>query len=161
MGAKTSLRYHLILTTRCRRSAQSATEQQVYAAFRDVAAHSPFQIMTMSIEDGNHIHPAIKMSPKYSVSSMVNRMKAMTHSSASGRLRRITSATILGVIDENYGMGPTIAQLSALYPQTPYWNTSPTKTDPQQSDDRDSSAQLKPRRFLAGLAKQEEHHVSH
>lgn len=78
MGAKTSLRYHLILTTKYRRPALAGIEQQVYAAFRDTEANSSFRILAMGIEDGNHIHLVIKAPPTYSVASMVNRIKGMT-----------------------------------------------------------------------------------
>lgn len=41
-------------------------------------AVSDFTILDMSIEDGNHIHLAIKMSPRFSVASMMNRIKGLT-----------------------------------------------------------------------------------
>lgn len=78
MGSKTDLRYHLILTTKYRRSALSGIEDEVYAAMREVEAASSFRIEAMGIEDGNHIHLAIKASPAYSVASLVNRIKGMT-----------------------------------------------------------------------------------
>lgn len=50
----------------------------MYKAFRQVEEVSDFRILNMKITDGNRIHLAIKMSPRYSVSSMVNRIKGLT-----------------------------------------------------------------------------------
>ena len=50
----------------------------MYKAFRQVEEVSDFRILDMKITNGNHIHLAIKMSPRYSVSSMVNRIKGLT-----------------------------------------------------------------------------------
>lgn len=78
MGSVTNLRYHLVLTTKYRRPALQGIEQSVYDAFREVEKVSDFKIVEMNVEDGNHIHLALKMSPRYSVSSMVNRIKGIT-----------------------------------------------------------------------------------
>lgn len=78
MGSKTSLRYHIILTTKYRKPCLTGIEQQVYQALRQVEANSSFRVLAMGIEDGNHIHLAIKTSPKYSIASLVNRIKGMT-----------------------------------------------------------------------------------
>lgn len=75
MGSVPNLRYHLVLTTKYRRPALQGIEQSVYDTFREVEKVNDFKIIEMSIEDGNHIHLALKMSPRYSVSSMVNRIK--------------------------------------------------------------------------------------
>ena len=78
MGSVTNLRYRLILTTKYRRPVLQGIEQSVYDAFREVEKVSDFKIIEMNIEDGNHIHLVLKMSPRYSVSSMVNRIKGIT-----------------------------------------------------------------------------------
>lgn len=75
MGSKTTLIYHVILTTKYRRKALLGIEQETYRAFREIEAHSSFKILDMGIEDGNHIHLVIKSSPQYSVSGIVNRLK--------------------------------------------------------------------------------------
>lgn len=77
MGSKTNLRYHLILTTKYRRPSLAGIEQQVYAAMRETAKQSSFKILAMGIEDGNHVHLAIKASAQYSIASIVNRIKGM------------------------------------------------------------------------------------
>lgn len=77
-GSATNLRYHLVLATKYRRPAPQGIEQSVYDAFREVEKMSDFKIIEMNVEDGNHIHIALKMSPRYSVSSMVNRIKGIT-----------------------------------------------------------------------------------
>lgn len=78
MGAKTNLRYHLILTTKYRRPALTGIETAVYASMRQAEAHSAFRILAQGIEDGNHIHLAIKTTPAYSIAALVNRIKAST-----------------------------------------------------------------------------------
>lgn len=78
MGSITILKYRLELTTRHQKPALQGIEQSVYKAFRQVEEVSDFRIFDMKITDGNRIHLAIKMSPRYSVSSMVNRIKGLT-----------------------------------------------------------------------------------
>ena len=78
MGSVTILKYRLELTTRQQKPALQGIEQSVYKAFRQVEEVSDFRILDMKIMDGNCIHLAIKMSPRYSVSSMVNRIKGLT-----------------------------------------------------------------------------------
>ena len=78
MGSITNLRYHLVLTTKYRRPALQGIEQSVYDAFQEVERVSDFKIIEMNVEGGSHIHLALKMSPRYSVLSMVNRIKGVT-----------------------------------------------------------------------------------
>lgn len=78
MGSVTILKYHLELTTRHQKPALQGIEQSVYKTLRHVEEVSDFRILDMRIEDGNHIHLAIKMSPRYSASSMVNRIKGLS-----------------------------------------------------------------------------------
>lgn len=78
MGAKTKLQYHLILTTKYRRPVLAGIEQDVYRVLREVESESSFKILAMGIEDGNHIHLAIQAPPKYSIASLVNRIKGMS-----------------------------------------------------------------------------------
>lgn len=75
MGSRTTLIYHVVLTTKYRRKVLLGIEQETYRAFREIEAHSSFKILDMGIEDGNHIHLVIKSSPQYSVSGIVNRLK--------------------------------------------------------------------------------------
>ena len=78
MGSVTILKYHLVLMTKNHRPSLKGIEQSVYKALRRVEEVSDFRILDMGIEDGNHIHLAIKMSPRYSVSSMVNRIRGLS-----------------------------------------------------------------------------------
>ncbi|WP_051224788.1 IS200/IS605 family transposase [Pseudoclavibacter soli] len=78
MGSKTVLKYHLILTTKYRRPALAGIEQSVYQAIRAAEELSEFKILAMQIEHGNHIHLAIRTPPNYSISSLVNRIKAIS-----------------------------------------------------------------------------------
>lgn len=78
MASKTRLVYHLILTTRYRRPALAGIEQYVYQAMREAEKRSSLKIIDMGIENGNHIHLVIKANPRYSISSYVNRIKAIS-----------------------------------------------------------------------------------
>lgn len=78
VGSKTSLRYHVVLTTKYRQPCLKGIEPYVYQALRQVEERSSFKILAMGIEDGNHIHLAIRTGPKYSIASLVNRIKGMT-----------------------------------------------------------------------------------
>ena len=75
MGSKTRLLYHIILTTKYRKSVLAGIEQQVYAAFREIEKHSSFEILAMGIEHGNHVHMVITSPPQFSVSGIVSRLK--------------------------------------------------------------------------------------
>ena len=78
MGSVTILKYHLVLDTRYHKSVLEGIEQSVYEALRCVEKTSDFRILDMGIEDGNRIHLVIKMSARYSVSSMVNRIRGLS-----------------------------------------------------------------------------------
>ena len=78
MGSVTNLKYHVVLTTKYRKPTLIGIEQSVYQAFRKVEEVSDFTILDMNVEDGNYIHLAIKMSPRFSVSSMISRIKGLT-----------------------------------------------------------------------------------
>ena len=78
MGSVTNLKYHVVLTTKYRKPALLGIEQSVYQAFRKVESVSDFTILDMNVEGGSHIYLAIKMSPQFSVDSMMNRIKGLT-----------------------------------------------------------------------------------
>jgi len=78
MAGKVVLRYHIVLVTRYRKPVLGGIADDVYAAMDYVAGRSSFKILSMGIEDGNHIHLVVRMSAQYSVAAMVNRIKAMT-----------------------------------------------------------------------------------
>lgn len=78
MGSVTNLKYHVVLTTKYRKPALLGIEQSVYQAFRQVESVSDFTVLDMNVEDGAHMYLAIKMSPRFSVDSMMNRVKGLT-----------------------------------------------------------------------------------
>lgn len=78
MGSVTILKYRLVLETKNHRPSLKGIEQAAYGALRRVEEVSDFRILDMRVEDGNQIHLTIKMSPRYSVSSMVNRIKGLS-----------------------------------------------------------------------------------
>ena len=61
-----------------KRQALLGIEQSVYQAFRQVESVSDFTILDLNVEDGSHVYLAIKMSPRFSVDSMMNRVKGLT-----------------------------------------------------------------------------------
>ena len=78
MGSVTILKYRLDLTTKYHKPVLQGIEQSVFKALRRVEEVSDFRILDMWIEDRNRVCLAIKMSPVYSVSSMVNRIKGLS-----------------------------------------------------------------------------------
>ena len=78
MGSVTNLKYHVVLTTKYRKPVLLGIEQSVYQAFRQVESVSDFTILDLNVEDGTHVYLAIKMSPRFSVDSMMNRIKGLT-----------------------------------------------------------------------------------
>ncbi len=78
MGAKHNLKYHVVLVTRYRRPALRGVEDQVCEAMRHAVEHSSVHIEAMAVEDGNHIHLVLRCTPTFSLSQIVNRLKAMT-----------------------------------------------------------------------------------
>lgn len=78
MGSVTNLKYHVVLTTKYKKPSLRGIEQSVYRAFRQVESVSDFTILDMNVEDGAHMYLAIKMSPRFSVDSMMNRIKGLT-----------------------------------------------------------------------------------
>lgn len=75
--SKTRLRYHIILTTKYRRSCLRAIKDDVLESFKQCALHSDIKIHLMNL-DRNHIHLLISFPPKYSISQTVNRLKQYT-----------------------------------------------------------------------------------
>ena len=75
--SKTRLRYHLILTTKYRRSCLQQIKNDVLESFNQCASHSDIKIHLMNL-DKNHIHLLISFPPKYSISQTVNRLKQYT-----------------------------------------------------------------------------------
>ena len=78
MGSVINLKYHVVLTTKYKKPALLGIEQSVYRAFRKVESVSDFTILDMNVEDGSHMYLDIKMSPRFSVDSMMARIKGLT-----------------------------------------------------------------------------------
>lgn len=75
---KNRLRYHVILSTKYRRSCLSGVESVVYDSFRNAEARSDFRVVEMGIDDGDHIHLVIKSKPSLSPEQIVRRLKQLT-----------------------------------------------------------------------------------
>ena len=75
--AKTSLRYHIIFSTKYRRNCLKDIKNEVYEAFLYAESESNFKILKMGI-DKNHIHLLITWKPRYSISQVIHRLKQMT-----------------------------------------------------------------------------------
>lgn len=78
VGSVTNPRYHLVLATKYLRPGASRNRAIDLRCVPRSEKVSDFKIIEMNVEDGNHIHLALKMSLRYSVSSMVNRIKGIT-----------------------------------------------------------------------------------
>ena len=108
MGSKTRLFYHIVLTTKYRKSALSGIEQQVYSAFREIEKHSSFEILAMGIEHGNHVHMVITSPPQFSVSGIVSRLKGYSLSTC-GILSLSICPGFNGETRESFGTEDNIA----------------------------------------------------
>lgn len=75
--AKTSLRYHLIFSTKYRRKALTGINDRVLEAFRYAEANSNVRIIEMNT-DQDHIHLLITFKPALSIEQVVRRLKQLT-----------------------------------------------------------------------------------
>lgn len=74
---KTSLRYHIIFSTKYRRKCLDEIRESVLEAFYTVETKSDFKILTMEL-DKDHIHLLITWKPSLSIKQVVSRLKQMT-----------------------------------------------------------------------------------
>lgn len=75
--AKTSLRYHLIFSTKYRRKALTGIHDRVLEAFRYAETNSSVRIIEMNT-DQDHIHLLITFKPALSIEQVVRRLKQLT-----------------------------------------------------------------------------------
>lgn len=75
--AKYRIRYHIIFSTKYRKSCLQGMENEIYETFNNIAKRCQFQIVTMGI-DNDHIHFIIKASPSIAISSIVRRLKQIS-----------------------------------------------------------------------------------
>jgi len=75
--AKTSLRYHMIFSTKYRRKCLNPIHDTILDAFRYCEEKSHFKILAMEL-DQDHIHLLITFKPAYSIEQTVRRLKQMT-----------------------------------------------------------------------------------
>lgn len=74
---KTSVRYHLIFSTKFRRKCLDEIRDTVLNSFREVEKVSDFKILVMEL-DKDHIHLLMKWKPHLSIEQVVGRLKQMT-----------------------------------------------------------------------------------
>lgn len=75
--ATTSIRYHLIFSTKYRKKCFSGIRDSVLEAFRDAEKVSDFKILCMEL-DKDHIHLLMRWKPDLSISQVVRRLKQLT-----------------------------------------------------------------------------------
>ena len=75
--AKTSVRYHLIFSTKFRRKCLDKIRDTVLNSFREVEKVSDFKILVMEL-DKDHIHLLMKWKPHLSIEQVVRRLKQMS-----------------------------------------------------------------------------------
>lgn len=75
--AKTSLRYHIIFSTKFRRKCLDEIHDSVIEAFRQVEKLSDVKILAMEL-DKDHIHLLVTFKPNFSISQIVRRLKQMS-----------------------------------------------------------------------------------
>lgn len=72
--AKTSLRYHLIFSTKFRKKCLIGIEKELERIIRDVAESAGITILELGM-DKNHIHLLVSFNPSTSISSAVRTLK--------------------------------------------------------------------------------------
>lgn len=75
--AKTSLRYHIIFSTKYRRKCLNPIHDIVINSFKCCESKSHFKILAMEL-DQDHIHLLITFPPSYSIVQTVRRLKQFT-----------------------------------------------------------------------------------
>lgn len=75
--ATTSVRYHLIFSTKFRKKYLDKIRDTVLKSFREVEKVSDFKILVMEL-DKDHIHLLMKWKPHLSIEQVVRRLKQMT-----------------------------------------------------------------------------------
>jgi putative transposase len=75
--AKTSIRYHIIFSTKYRRKCLDEIRDIVLNSFRYVESISHFKILYMNLEK-DHIHFLITWKPSLSITQVVSRMKQIS-----------------------------------------------------------------------------------
>lgn len=93
MGAKSNLRYHLVLVTKYRKPALAGVENDIISAFYQAAKKTSMKIEKIAVENGDHVHLVVRTTGTYSLSSTVARIKMLTTKSLWGshstHLRRL------------------------------------------------------------------------
>lgn len=75
--AKTSIRYHIIFSTKYRKKCLNQIHDIVIEAFRYAESISHFRILAMEL-DQDHIHFLITFPPSYSIEQTVRRLKQVS-----------------------------------------------------------------------------------
>lgn len=75
--AKTSLRYHIIFSTKYRKKALTNIHSTVLEAFRYAEKNSSVRIIEMNTDE-DHIHLLITFKPALSIEQVVRRLKQLT-----------------------------------------------------------------------------------
>lgn len=75
--AKTSVRYHIIFSTKFRKKCLTEIRESVLETFKEAENVSDFKILCMEL-DKDHIHLLMKWKPNLSISQVVRRLKQLT-----------------------------------------------------------------------------------
>ena len=75
--AKSSLKYHIIFSTKYRRKCLTGIRDIILASFRRAESLSDFIILTMEL-DKDHIHFLVSFKPSLSIEQVVRRMKQLS-----------------------------------------------------------------------------------
>lgn len=78
--AKTSVRYHIILSTKFRKKCLTEIRESVLDSFKEAEMMSDFKILCMEL-DKDHIHLLMRWKPNLSISYVVRRLKQLTSKS--------------------------------------------------------------------------------
>jgi REP element-mobilizing transposase RayT len=73
---KSRLLYHVVLATKYRRCCLLGLEHRVYDSLASCEAVSDFDILSASVDDGNHLHLLVQLrKPGVSIGAVIRRIK--------------------------------------------------------------------------------------
>lgn len=75
MASKNRLEAHVVLTTKYRRPVLTGLEEAIYDSFLKAEFGQQWEILAMGVEDGNHVHLAVRYHPTVALSDIVSRVK--------------------------------------------------------------------------------------
>lgn len=78
MSSKNRIETHVVLTTKYRRKALFGVEELLKESFQRSCFGQKWDVIASGVEDGNHVHLAIRSHPTIAPSEIIARIKQIT-----------------------------------------------------------------------------------